>query len=294
MDHTGRRRGVRACRDAVTLQDVARAAEVAVSTASRALSNPDRVSARTRERVQTVARRLGYRPPVARALPAARGTPAARAVRERHHQPAQLRPDPRRGGPGPGGRLHADHRRDAREPRARADHAERLDPAVDGFVLAASRLDDDEPAGDRAAPTRSRCTTARSTASRAWSPSRRTAAGRWSSTWSPSATGPWRSSPDRTTPGRSAQRWRGLSAARRGGRASRSCGSGRSCRRADQGPAAADVGTGRRRRPHGSPSTTCSRSGCCSGCATAAWTCRARSAWSATTTSSAPTSATRR
>jgi len=40
----------------------AREAGVAVSTASRALSNPDRVSERTREHVREVAERLGYRP----------------------------------------------------------------------------------------------------------------------------------------------------------------------------------------------------------------------------------------
>ena len=44
----------------MTLQDVAREADVAVSTVSRALSNPDRVSRAMRERVQEVARRLGY------------------------------------------------------------------------------------------------------------------------------------------------------------------------------------------------------------------------------------------
>ena len=44
----------------VTLQDVAREADVAVSTASRALSNPDRVSRAMRERIQEVAKRLGY------------------------------------------------------------------------------------------------------------------------------------------------------------------------------------------------------------------------------------------
>jgi DNA-binding LacI/PurR family transcriptional regulator len=47
-------------RPTVTLQDVAREAGVAVSTVSRALSNPDRVSRPMRERVQEVARRLGY------------------------------------------------------------------------------------------------------------------------------------------------------------------------------------------------------------------------------------------
>ena len=44
----------------VTLQDVAREADVAVSTVSRALANPDRVSGAMRERIQEVARRLGY------------------------------------------------------------------------------------------------------------------------------------------------------------------------------------------------------------------------------------------
>jgi DNA-binding LacI/PurR family transcriptional regulator len=47
-------------RRTVTLQDVAREAEVAVSTASRALSNPDRVSRPMRERIEEVAKRLGY------------------------------------------------------------------------------------------------------------------------------------------------------------------------------------------------------------------------------------------
>ena len=47
-------------RPTVTLQDVAREAGVAVSTVSRALSNPDRVSRQMRERVQEVAKRLGY------------------------------------------------------------------------------------------------------------------------------------------------------------------------------------------------------------------------------------------
>jgi LacI family transcriptional regulator, repressor for deo operon, udp, cdd, tsx, nupC, and nupG len=44
----------------VTLQDVAAEVEVAVSTVSRALSNPDRVSRPMRERIQEAAKRLGY------------------------------------------------------------------------------------------------------------------------------------------------------------------------------------------------------------------------------------------
>src|SRR5690349_24267465 len=54
---------------AVTITDVARAAGVAPSTVSRAVTRPERVNAVTREHVIEVANRLGYRPsPVARAL----------------------------------------------------------------------------------------------------------------------------------------------------------------------------------------------------------------------------------
>lgn len=47
---------------AARLQDVARAAEVSLSTASRALSDPDLVHPRTRERVDAAVRLLGYVP----------------------------------------------------------------------------------------------------------------------------------------------------------------------------------------------------------------------------------------
>lgn len=56
-----------------TLRDVARAAGVSPATASRALAQPDRVSAERRERVVRAARRLGYAP----ARPAPRPEPAA-------------------------------------------------------------------------------------------------------------------------------------------------------------------------------------------------------------------------
>lgn len=46
----------------VTLADIARQAGVAVSTASRALSNPGRVNSATRERIAGIARELGYSP----------------------------------------------------------------------------------------------------------------------------------------------------------------------------------------------------------------------------------------
>ncbi|GLW12954.1 LacI family transcriptional regulator [Microtetraspora sp. NBRC 13810] len=50
---------------AVTIQDVAKAAGVSVSTVSRALSSPEMVREETRARVRAVAERLGYRPNLA-------------------------------------------------------------------------------------------------------------------------------------------------------------------------------------------------------------------------------------
>ncbi|GAA4835567.1 LacI family DNA-binding transcriptional regulator [Luteimicrobium xylanilyticum] len=46
----------------VTVRDVARASGVSISTVSRALSDPTRVAAATRDRVQAAARELGYEP----------------------------------------------------------------------------------------------------------------------------------------------------------------------------------------------------------------------------------------
>lgn len=50
-------------RHKITLATVAQATGVAVSTVSRALMNPDRVNAQTRERITKAAARLGYRGP---------------------------------------------------------------------------------------------------------------------------------------------------------------------------------------------------------------------------------------
>src|SRR5262245_38521653 len=47
---------------AVTLADVAQALGLSASTVSRALSDPDKVNAHTRERVRRVVRELGYVP----------------------------------------------------------------------------------------------------------------------------------------------------------------------------------------------------------------------------------------
>lgn len=64
---------VRARRTAVHINDVAKLAGVSIATVSRALANPNRVNAATRERVLEVVRRTGYTPNSAgRSLRAAR------------------------------------------------------------------------------------------------------------------------------------------------------------------------------------------------------------------------------
>ena len=47
---------------AVTIRDVARAAGVSISTVSRALATPEQVAVATRERVQAIAKEMGYSP----------------------------------------------------------------------------------------------------------------------------------------------------------------------------------------------------------------------------------------
>ena len=186
---------------AVTLEDVAREAGVAVSTVSRALSRPERVSARTREHVQAVARRLDYRPNLlARGLPSGR-TRHAGAAGHRHHQPAPVRADPRGGDAGGGGGLHAGARRQpgpsgaggrARGPAGRHRWTGSCWRPAGGPTTSSSSC---------AAAARSRCTTGSSRASRAWSTTRTTAAARSSSTWSRWATARWPTSAARATRG---------------------------------------------------------------------------------------------
>ncbi|MEV6130688.1 LacI family DNA-binding transcriptional regulator [Streptomyces violaceusniger] len=65
---------------APTLTDVAKGANVALSTASRAFSDPGRLGPQTLRKVLTVAQELGYEPPVARATETATGTGAETAT----------------------------------------------------------------------------------------------------------------------------------------------------------------------------------------------------------------------
>jgi DNA-binding LacI/PurR family transcriptional regulator len=135
-----RRRGVRG----VTLADVADEAGVAVSTASRALSNPDRVSAPTRNHVQSVAMRLGYRHNRMAAPPETGRTPMlALLVADvtNPHNFGLIRGAEAQAGAA-GDTLIIGNTQES--PEFERAHAERLDSAVAGFVLAGSRLPDDE------------------------------------------------------------------------------------------------------------------------------------------------------
>jgi LacI family transcriptional regulator len=126
-----------------TICDVATAAGVATSTVSRAFTNPGRVSAATRERVLASAAELGYRPnPHARALLSGRHHTVAMVVSDitNPHYFELIR----------GAEMRARMSEytlllvNAEEsPRMEWEQIQRLAPAVDGFLLAASRLPDE-------------------------------------------------------------------------------------------------------------------------------------------------------
>jgi DNA-binding LacI/PurR family transcriptional regulator len=131
-------------RRAVTLQDVAREAGVAVSTASRALSFPERVNVATRERVQAIARELGYRPNrLAQALPTGRTGMLAVLVPDitNPHNFGLVRGAEAQARAAGSTLVIADTQG---APELEAAHLDRLSSSVDGFVLASSRLPDGE------------------------------------------------------------------------------------------------------------------------------------------------------
>jgi DNA-binding LacI/PurR family transcriptional regulator len=126
-----------------TIYDVAEAAGVATSTVSRAFSTPGRVSARTREHVLAVAAEVGYRPnPHARALLSGRHYTVAMVVSDitNPHYFELIR----------GAEMRAKASEYTlvlvnAEESHRIEYAQiqRLISSVDGFVLAASRLPDE-------------------------------------------------------------------------------------------------------------------------------------------------------
>jgi LacI family transcriptional regulator len=126
----------------VTIYDVAREAGVAASTVSRAFSRPGRVNGETAQRIRAVAERLGYRTnPLARALSTARTHMIALMVSDLANPfYAQIVQGAQRSAAEAGCTiLLADSQESGRRERTAL---ERLLPAVDGIVLAGTRMSD--------------------------------------------------------------------------------------------------------------------------------------------------------
>jgi LacI family transcriptional regulator len=131
-------------RKRATITDVARAAGVAASTVSRSFTNPDRVNVTTREHVLEIAAELGYTPnPMARALESGRTNTFALLVPDiTNPYFAGIINGAERAAAAAGRTLVIGN---TKESAATEQHlVARLGPAVDGFVLAASRLPDDD------------------------------------------------------------------------------------------------------------------------------------------------------
>ena len=134
-----------------TISDVARAAGVATSTVSRALTRPERVSESTRERVVAVAARMGYQPnPRARSLLSGRTETVALLLPDVTNPFffGVIRGMQRQTTAAGYAQLLVDTQESA---EVEARELARLPKSVDGLVLAASRLSD----GDLAAAARS-------------------------------------------------------------------------------------------------------------------------------------------
>ena len=125
---------------AVTITDVAREAGVAASTVSRALTNPDRVNVVTREHVQQVAARLGYRAsPAARALGTGRTATLALVLPDitNPYFSGLIRGAERQAEATGHILVIGDSEENA---RAEARMVERLAPGVDGFLLGSNYI----------------------------------------------------------------------------------------------------------------------------------------------------------
>ncbi|MBA2954855.1 LacI family DNA-binding transcriptional regulator [Nocardioides sp. MAH-18] len=131
-------------RKRATITDVAAAAGVAASTVSRAFTHPGRVNVHTREHVLAVAEELGYAPnPAARALESGRTRTLALLVPDiTNPYFAGVIKGAERGAAAAGLTLVLGDT--AENPAQEAQLVRRLGPAVDGFVLSASRLPDEE------------------------------------------------------------------------------------------------------------------------------------------------------
>lgn len=127
-----------------TIYDVAQVAGVSPSTVSRALNKPGRINATTERRIREAARDLGYRiNPMARALPTGKtGTLALLVSDLATPMSFDLVGGAERVASAADHKLVLTESRESAEAERAA--AERLQPAVDGLLLVASWMDDDE------------------------------------------------------------------------------------------------------------------------------------------------------
>lgn len=139
-----RQRGGTDGRRRPTLDDVAAAAGVAASTVSRAFTRPDRVHHNTRDHVLAVAAELGYTPnPAARALESGRTNTLALLVPDiTNPYFSGVIKGAERAAAAAGQTLVLGDTSENATTEQRLVH--RLGPAVDGFVLSASRMRDSE------------------------------------------------------------------------------------------------------------------------------------------------------
>ena len=255
-----------------TITTVATAAGVAPSTVSRAFTNPGRVNHRTREHVLAVAERLGYAPnPAAQALESGRTNTVALVVPDiTNPYFSGVIKGAERGAAEAGLTLVLG---DTQENPANEEQlVRRLGPAVDGFVLAASRLPGRDPGRGRRPEPAGAGQPRRSRASPAWSPTSTTAPSRSWPTWPPTGTGRSSSSADPAESWCGARRWAGLQTAA----------APTSSRRRGSGPTPRPSPPA---LPRPTPSwpraarrswrtTTCWRSACSRGSPSGAWSCR--------------------
>ncbi|MFV2196735.1 LacI family DNA-binding transcriptional regulator [Nocardiopsis sp. LOL_012] len=127
----------------ITIYDVAREADVAASTVSRALRTPRRVNTATREHILEVAERLGYRPsPLATALQSGRTATVAMLVPDvtNPHFFGTIRGAERRAAAAGISFILSYTEESADTERSKIEHLAR---SVDGFILASSRMSDE-------------------------------------------------------------------------------------------------------------------------------------------------------
>lgn len=127
---------------AVTIYDIARAAQVSPSTVSRALSQPGRLNARTEERIRATALELNYQlNPIARALPTGRtGMLGVLVTDLTNPMFFELVRGADRAAADAGNTMMLSESQES--PERELATARRMLPAIDGLILSSSRLAD--------------------------------------------------------------------------------------------------------------------------------------------------------